>query len=203
MDNKAVVSVYGYSKNVPAGYRPWQDVSSDRLQRASDLLGFLDRHGIEASLFISGGTVDPKTGETEARSMLDLMRSKVKPGLEDIVSEVVLDEQAKNTSENMQNIASHAKKVGAKIVLGVTSTDHVSRAAKEGAYNPAFKDTLFGVVPSAAPYSTNGSSFGPMVLEPPFFPDHETYRAFGGVFRLTPEQKRAVAQVITGYQSKT
>ncbi len=194
MTKKTVVSVYGYSKNVPTSCRDWASVVDDRTGGAYRMLNFLKEHGIAADLYISGSTLDPATGKTESESMLDRMRSR-RMDLEKIVAEVVLDEKATNTPDNNKNISEYAQKTDADAVFGVTSIDHASRAVKEVAYG-APKDRIFGIVPSAGPYSVNGTTFEPIVLEPPFFPDKDTHTAFLGLLKLRDEQKRNIAAAI-------
>ena len=201
MSNKTIVTVYGYGKQIAPGNRDWEGVAGDRNDSAYNILSFLNKHGIDAELYISGGTKDPQTGEAEAESMLGNMKKR-HPDLERIVSDVVLDREAMNTSQNMKNMSTYAKSRGVEAIIGTTSVDHVSRAAKEGAYNNDLKGMLFGIVPSAESYSVNGSEFGPFILEPPFFPDKDTYTGFTGLFKLKPEQKKEVASVIQSYSKQ-
>lgn len=198
MNNKTIVAVYGYGKNITPGNRAWESVNNDRNDSAYRILSFLNKHGIDTELYISGGSKDPLTGEAEADSMFGNMKKR-HSNIERIVSEVVLDREAKNTAENMKNMSAYAKSNGVEAIIGTTSIDHVSRAVNEGAYNNDLKGIIFGIVPSAESYSINGSEFGPLILEPPYFPDRDTYTGFTGLFKLKPGQKKEVASVIQSY----
>ncbi len=203
MNDEVLVTVYGYGKTIAPGNRPWDVVASDRNNSAYEMLSFFNKHGIDASLFISGGTVDPITGESEAKSMFNNMKS-MHHNLEQIVSDVVLDEKAKNTAENTNNLVNYMKTEEFSGVFGVTSMDHASRALRDGAYNPDINrnNTLFGVVSSKEPYSLNGSSISPFILEPPYFPNQEVYNKFKGLFKLDTAQKYEIADTISKTLSK-
>ena len=77
--------------------------------------------------------------------------------------------------------------------------DHVSRAVKEGAYNPDLKDVIFGIVPSKQPYSANGLDFGPFILEPPWFPNASVLKDFTGLFKFNYTQKVELGHTIQSY----
>ncbi len=198
---KTIVSVYGYSENIVPGNNPWEQVVSDRFDGAMDLAKFLKKHGIDVDMYISGGTVSKETGRIEADAMHDFLKKRYN-NLEEIVDEVILDKESKNTQDNVNKISSYAKEAGADSVFGVSSRDHVGRIITQQAYLQNKPDLTMGVFSSNGSYSMNGSNgIPPMILEPPFFGQDDPrglYGMYSKLFKLTPYQKVEIGQEIVG-----
>ncbi len=198
---KTIVSVYGYSENIVPGNNPWEQVVSDRFDGAMDLAKFLKKHGIDVDMYISGGTVSKETGRIEADAMHDFLKKRYN-NLEEIVDEVILDKESKNTQDNVNKISSYAKGAGADSVFGVSSRDHVGRIITQQAYLQNKPDLTMGVFSSNGSYSMNGSNgIPPMILEPPFFGQDDPkglYGMYSKLFKLTPYQKVEIGQEIVG-----
>ena len=196
---KTIISVFGYSENIVPGNNHWKHVVSDRFNGAVGLAKFLKQHGIDTDIYISGGTVSNETGRVEADAMHDFLKRKY-TDLEKIVDEVILDKESKNTQDNVKNISSYAREVGADSVFGVSSRDHVGRIITQQAYLQNKPDLVMGVFSSDASYSINGSKgIQPMILEPPFFGQNnpkEVYNMYSKLFKLTPYQKVEMGEEI-------
>jgi hypothetical protein len=196
---KTIISVFGYSENIAPGNNSWNEVVSDRFDGAVGLARFLKKHDIDVDMYISGGTVSKETGRIEADAMQDFLQKKYN-NLEKIVSEVVLDKEAKNTQENVNNIGAYAKRVGADSVFGISSRDHVGRIITQQGYLQNLPDLTMGVFASKGSYSINGSNgVTPMILEPPFFGQEnpkELQGMYSKLFKLTPYQKVEIGREI-------
>ncbi len=194
---KTLISVFGYSQNIVPGNNSWEEVTGDRLDSAVELTNFFKKHGIDADLYISGGTIS-KDGTVEADAINNLLHKKYS-NLEKIIDEVILDKGSKNTQENIKHMVEYTKSSGADSIFGVSSGDHVARIVTEFQYS-LYRPSLVGVVPSKGFYSINGSNgIQPLILEPPFFGSEnpkELRSMYTNLFKLNPYQKVEIGQEI-------
>lgn len=182
-----IVNVHGYSQNVPQGYRPWEAVTYDRLNKSLELADFFERHGINANIVISGGTLKDDVAESDA--MYQWAKNNM-PAIKRF--EVQTETQSANTSQNIINVKKIAADVGADAIFSVSSKDHVSRIVRDFAYSDEGKGMLFGGVPTQEPYSMKGYFKQPFIAEPPFW----GYGAIEDIFKVPKEKTDYVARTI-------
>lgn len=185
----AIIALHGYSQSIPQGQRNWEEVAGDRLNAAYEIARFFNRHGIETELMISGGTV--KDGIVEADAIYDFAKART-PDLFDVVANVVKEKDSKNTMENVEKTLAYAEKAGAEILCPTSSKDHISRVARDWAYNKKAKHPRLVFITSDEPYSLRGYETQPFIVEPPFW----GIDALQKIMKVPPNKRENVAKVI-------
>ncbi len=160
-----LICVHGYTREPKPMHRTWESVVEDRLRTAIKLARFFKSTKVISYLILSGGVVT--NGVVEADRIYELARKKF-PALFDMVTDVILERESKNTQENVDEIMKWAKKKNAAIIA-VSSKDHISRIAKDWAYDKNVSEHLVMVAPSEESYSESGDKNAPIVIEPPFW----------------------------------
>jgi hypothetical protein len=187
-----LICVHGYTRAPKVLHRPWEDVMLDRLTAAYKLSEFLHSANVTSYLILSGGVVS--NGEVEADKIYEFAKRKL-PGLFELVTDVILERESKNTQENVDEIIKWAKKKNAAIIA-VSSKDHAPRIAKDWAYDKNRKGHLIMIAPSEESYSESGSMDSPIIIEPPFWAYESLKDIFNVPANKVEEVKRKIAEII-------
>ncbi len=183
-----LLCVHGYTDHHDEQHRPWKEVIKDRLENAQKLAETFHSLGILTYLVLSGGVI--RDGKVEADIIYDYAKSEF-PGLFKAVTDVILERESKNTQENVDEIIKWATKKNA-LIVAISSKDHVSRVARDWAYDERRSDHLILVSPSKEAYSVKGWTDAPIVIEPPFW----AYNALKDLFSIPEEKKEEVKRRI-------
>ncbi len=187
-----LICVHGYTKGSKTMHRSWEEVMLDRLTAAYKLSEFFHGSNITNYLILSGGVVSDDV--VEADRIYEFARRKL-PGLFDLVTDVILERESQNTQENVDEIMKWAKKKNAAIIA-VSSKDHVSRIARDWAYDKNVKEHLVMIMPSNESYSKSGLTDAPIVIEPPFWAYDSLKRIFDVPEAKVSEVKEGINRII-------
>jgi len=176
----AVIALHGYGQTIPQGFRPWEPVVRDRTKIVYETAKFFNKYGIETEVIISGGTVT--NGVLEVDAMCEKMNQDF-PDLYNIV-DVILEKESRNTKENVIETFKYARKIGAEILCPSSSKDHISRVARDWAYEKKEGDPMLAFVPSQEPYSIRGAP--PIIAESPFW----GYDLLSDVFKIQNKDEK-------------
>lgn len=183
-----LICVHGYTQNMRAGERTWREVMNDRLKRAVKLAEFFKNAGVINYLVLSGGVVS--NDGVEADAIYEYAKTTF-PVLFNLVTDVILERESKNTLENVVEIMKWAIKKNAAIIA-VSSKDHVSRVIKDWDYSKDIENHLILVAPSAEPYSEIGSREAPLVIEPPSW----AYEELKDLFKIPESKQKDVKKLL-------
>ncbi len=181
MSAKAVLlCVHGYTKYPREREKDWQKVVKDRLSTAYEIAKFFSSVGVVIYLVLSGGTMNKE--QVEADIIHDYARKNF-PELFTLVADVILERESKNTQENVDEILKWAVKKNA-VIVSISSKDHISRVAKDWAYDKGRNGHIIMVAPSHETYGEDEDA-EPIVIEPSSW----VYDALRELFNV-PEDKR-------------
>ena len=183
-----LICLHGYTQNPPEGEKPWKEVISDRINTANKFSKFMKEVGAEVYLVISGGTI--VNGKVEADAVYELAK-KVAPEMFEIVDDVLLERESKNTQENVDQILKWALKKNA-MIIAISSKDHVPRLVKDWAYEKTKGHQLVAIAPGEESYSKKGDNNPPIVIEPPFF----GYDLAKKLFDIPPQKRDEAVEKI-------
>ncbi len=178
--SSVLLCVHGYTKAPREHEKEWQNVVKDRLSTALELAKFFSSVGVAIYLVLSGGSMNGN--QVEADVIHNYARKNF-PELFELVNDVILERESKNTQENVDEILKWALKKDA-VIIPISSKDHVSRVVKDWAYDKGRNSHLIMVAPSHATYGEN-ESLAPIIIEP----SHWAYGALKDIFSI-PEDKR-------------
>jgi hypothetical protein len=185
MVNEAVlICIHGYTQKPRTGERTWVEVVNDRLKRALKLAEFFKKAGIINYLVFSGGVLN--SNKVEADIIYEHAK-KTFPKLFELVNDVILERESKNTQQNVDEIIKWALKKNAAIIA-ISSKDHAARIMNDWAYNIDAERHLLLVSPSEESYSELGHTKKPIVIEPPFW----AYECLEKIFSVPDNKKDTV-----------
>ena len=184
LSNSVLLCVHGYTKAPREHEKEWQKVVKDRISTAFDLAKFFNSIGVVIYLVLSGGSMNGN--QVEADIIHDYARKNF-PELFELVNDVILERESKNTQENVDEILKWAVKKSA-VIISISSKDHVSRVVKDWAYDKGRNNHLIMVAPSHETYGEN-EDLAPIIIEP----SHWAYDALNNIFKI-PEEKRKLVK---------
>ncbi len=190
---KVLGVIHGYNKNVPEGFRPWEEVVRDRIGYGLKVAEFFLDLGADYTLVLSGGYTYSNT-ESEAQGMRKYMEKEFGRKVDELQRkglEIILEENSHNTAENVKNITHIARKVGAESVILTTSKDHSARAMYNLAYAPERGDTMVFGAPTMGNYSIGNDK--PVVIEPPYW----AYPVAKNLFKVPVDKREEVKEYIS------
>ncbi|MFB6174538.1 MAG: ElyC/SanA/YdcF family protein [Candidatus Nanohalobium sp.] len=188
-ESNVLVAIHGYSPEGMEGGKDPETVWRDRLTKGLEVVGKLEKMGVNLSVAISGA--GDYNGKTEAEMVEEFAEEEFRELADNY--EIIEEDRSENTEENVVQLHRIARKLGAELAFVVSSRDHVPRVLRdwEEHIRPS-EDLILSAVGSDKTYASSGKD--PFILEAAMY--EPFVEAFNEVWQVDEENYSKAAEEV-------